>query len=142
MYLETYIFHITPEKNKKNLLASPGWPAGMKASSTASWITNFAPRLDAHLTFTMVTQPKCSARHTGIQVQTLGSQEEMYSRREDEEGDSEIVIPESFYLNVSNCLPEKGSFSVMGEITLMKPRSTRKGLCLLFHSLRVIVGDD
>lgn len=105
----------------------------MKASSTASWIAKFPERLEAELTFTRVSQPKCSTRHTSIQIQTLGSEEEMYSRREDEEGDSEIVIPESFYLNMSNCLPERDSFSVMAEITLRKPRSMT--MCLHSFSM-------
>ncbi|XP_041962885.1 CUB domain-containing protein 1a isoform X1 [Alosa sapidissima] len=119
---ETYIFHIAPMKDVTSVLASPGWPGGMKPYSTASWIATVPATLEVHLSFTKVSQPKCSVRHTSIQVQTLGSREEMYSRREDEVGDSEIVIPESFYLNMSNCLPEKNSFSVMAEITPMKPR--------------------
>lgn len=110
-------------KDVTSVLASPGWPGGMKPYSTASWIATVPATLEVHLSFTKVSQPKCSVRHTSIQVQTLGSREEMYSRREDEVGDSEIVIPESFYLNMSNCLPEKNSFSVMAEITPMKPRS-------------------
>ena len=96
----------------------------MKEYSTACWITSFPKKLDAHLTFTKVTQPKCSHRHTSIQVQTLGSQEEMYSRREDEEGESDITIHESFYLNMSNCQPERGSFSAMWETKLKRQRRT------------------
>ncbi|KAL2084864.1 hypothetical protein ACEWY4_020382 [Coilia grayii] len=119
---ETYIFMIKPERDTPSLLASPGWPGGMKPYSTASWITHFPEKLDAHLTFTKVSQPKCAHRHTSIQVQTLGSQEEMYSRQEDEEGDSEITIHESFYLNMSNCHPERGSFSAMWETKLKRHR--------------------
>lgn len=123
LYTETYIFYISPKKDETSLLASPGWPGGMKAFSTASWIVTFPERLEAQLTFTQVRQPKCTTRHTSIQVQTLGSEEEMYSRREDEEGDSEIVIPASFYLNMSNCLPKRDSFSVLAEVTLRRQRS-------------------
>lgn len=129
---ETYIFHISPKKDKTSLVASPGWPGGMKASSTASWIATFPEKMDAQLTFLQVNQPKCSSRHTSIQVKTLDSEEEMYSRREDEEGESEIEVPESFYLNVSNCLPERDSFSVMAEITLKKQKSRTTRLCFYY----------
>lgn len=78
--------------------------------------------------FANLSQPKCSNRHTNIRVQRMGSEEEDYSRREDEEAESEIVVSESFYLNMSNCMPERGRFSVITKITLRQ--STSKSLAL------------
>lgn len=75
--------------------------------------------------FANLSQPKCSKRHTNIKVQRIGSLEEDYSRREDEEAESEITVPESFYLNMSNCEPERGSFSVIARVTLQKSISKR-----------------
>uniref|UniRef100_A0A3P8V0P0 CUB domain containing protein 1a n=1 Tax=Cynoglossus semilaevis TaxID=244447 RepID=A0A3P8V0P0_CYNSE len=114
------------------LLATPGWPVGMKPYSTVSWIVSVPPRMEAHLMFDKLSQPKCTNRHTNIRVQRVGSREEDYSRREDEEAEQEIVVPAKFYLNMSNCLPEKGHFSLITKITLKDCKSKgclqRKGI--------------
>lgn len=73
--------------------------------------------------FANLSQPKCAVRHTSIRVQRFGCPEEDYSRREDEEAESEITVSESFYLNMSNCMPERGDFSVITKITLRKSKS-------------------
>lgn len=109
------------------LLATPGWPGGMKSQATASWIVTIPPKMDAHIMFPNLTQPKCSKRHTNIKVQALGRQEEFYSRREDEEVDNEITVSESFYLNMSNCMPERDDFTVITKITLQK---SKKWFCV------------
>ncbi|XP_022049889.2 CUB domain-containing protein 1a [Acanthochromis polyacanthus] len=120
---DRYIFTVSPSKDTPVLLATPGWPVGMKPSSTVSWIVDVPPKMDAHLMFANLTQPKCKARHTNIRVQRVGSPEEDYSRREDEETESEITISESFYLNMSNCMPERGDFSIITKITLQKAKN-------------------
>ncbi|XP_071757717.2 CUB domain-containing protein 1a isoform X1 [Centroberyx gerrardi] len=120
---ENYIFSVSPKKGVPVRLATPGWPAGMKSYSTVSWIVFVPDKMEAHLMFPSRNQPKCSNRHTNIRVQTLGSQEEMYSRREDEGADDEIIVSESFYLNMSNCMPERGNFSVITKITLQKNKN-------------------
>ncbi|KAM3834054.1 CUB domain-containing protein 1-like, partial [Diretmus argenteus] len=118
MISESYIFTVSPKKGVPVLLATPGWPEGMKSYSTVSWIVFVPPKMKALLMFTKLNQPKCSNRHTNIKVQSLGSLEEMYSRREDEPAELKITAHESFYLNMSNCMPETGSFSVVTQITL------------------------
>ena len=75
--------------------------------------------------FSNLSQPKCSNRHTNIRVQRVGCPEEDYSRREDEEAESEITVSEKFYLNMSNCMPERGDFSVITKITLRESKSNR-----------------
>lgn len=119
---ERYIFTISPKRDTPVLLASPGWPVGMKSYSTVSWIISVPPKMEAHLMFANLSQPKCSNRHTNIRVQRVGSPEEEYSRREDEEAESEITVTDNFYLNMSNCMPESGGghFSVIIQITLQK----------------------
>uniref|UniRef100_A0A8C4DVH3 CUB domain containing protein 1a n=1 Tax=Dicentrarchus labrax TaxID=13489 RepID=A0A8C4DVH3_DICLA len=120
---ERYIFTVSPKKDTPVLLATPGWAVGMKSYSTVSWIVSVPQRMEAHLMFANLSQPKCSNRHTNIRVQRLGSPEEDYSRREDEEADAEITVSESFYLNMSNCMPERGQFSVVTQITLQKSKN-------------------
>lgn len=120
---ERYIFTVYPMKGVPTLLATPSWPVGMKSYSTVSWIVDVPSKLEAHLMFDNISQPKCSNRHTGIRVQILGSLEEMYSRREDEEAGRKITVSESFYLNMSNCMPERGDFSVLTQITLHKDKN-------------------
>ncbi|KAG7270909.1 hypothetical protein CRUP_000268 [Coryphaenoides rupestris] len=120
---EKYIFTVSPKGSLPTLLASPGWPAGMEPYSTVSWIVKVPAKQEALLTFANLSQPKCSNRHANIRVQLLGSPEELYSRREDEEVDHRVVATRSFYLNMSNCMPETGQFSVLTEMTLRKSRN-------------------
>lgn len=117
---ERYIFNVSPKRDIPVLLASPGWPVGMRDYSTVSWIVSVPPKMEAHLMFANLSQPKCGKGHTNIRVQRVGSPEEDYSRREDEEAESEITVSESFYLNMSNCMAERGDFSVVTKITLQK----------------------
>ncbi|KAM9310155.1 CUB domain-containing protein 1a [Pholidichthys leucotaenia] len=117
---ERYIFNVSTEKNSPILVATPGWPVGMKSYSTVSWIVFVPSGMEAHVLFTNLSQPKCSNRHTSIKVRRFSSTEEEYSRREDEMPKRELTVSESFYLNMSNCMPERGNFSVMVNITLRK----------------------
>jgi len=57
------------------------------------------------------------------QVQPIGSKEETLSRREDEVLEDQVVA-ESFFLNMSNCLPNKGHFSALTKVTLQPKSST------------------
>ncbi|XP_022608932.1 CUB domain-containing protein 1-like [Seriola dumerili] len=120
---ERYIFTVSSKKDTPVLLATPGWPAGMKSYSTVSWIVSVPPKMKAHLMFANLSQPKCSNRHTNIRVQRVNRLEEDYSRREDEETESEIVVSEGFYLNMSNCMPERGHFSVITKLTLRESKN-------------------
>lgn len=133
-YSERYIFTVSSKKDTPVLLATPGWPVGMQSYSTVSWIVSVPPKMEAHLMFTNISQPKCSNRHTNIRVQRVGSLEEEYSRREDEDAGRELVVSDSFYLNMSNCMPERGHFSVITKITLQESKSKRRILqgCSLY----------
>uniref|UniRef100_A0A671W3X9 CUB domain containing protein 1a n=1 Tax=Sparus aurata TaxID=8175 RepID=A0A671W3X9_SPAAU len=122
---ERYIFSVSPKRDAPALLASPGWPEGMKSYSTVSWIVTVPQKMEARLMFANLSQPKCGNRHTNIRVQRVGRLEEDYSRREDEMPEEEITVSESFYLNMSNCMPERGEFSVITKITLQKSISKR-----------------
>ncbi|XP_077382589.1 CUB domain-containing protein 1-like isoform X2 [Festucalex cinctus] len=141
---ERYIFTVTPKKDSSLLLATPGWPAGMASYATVSWIVLLPPKTEAHLEFISLSQPKCESRHTNIRVQTFNSLEEDYSRREDEEAD-QISVYQSFYLNMSNCMPERGDFSVITKLTIQKNQvliiiaSVVAALVLLFVAVLVAV---
>lgn len=102
-------------------MATPGWPVGMKGYSTVSWVVSVPPNMEARLTFANLSQPKCSNQHTDISVQRVGRPTLDYSRREDEEAESELTVSGSFYLNMSNCRVERGRFSVLSKITLQVP---------------------
>ncbi|XP_035283894.1 CUB domain-containing protein 1 [Anguilla anguilla] len=117
---ESYIFTLSPKVGTPAVVSTPNWPNTMRPSSTASWVVLLPPQYGANVAFTNISQPKCRDRHTSIKVQTLGSLEEMFSRREDEKQVEELSVPDSFYLNTSNCLPEKGDFNLLTSITLEK----------------------
>lgn len=93
----------------------------MKPFSTVSWIVTLPSQYQAHVKFNVST-PKCKDRHTCVKVKVLGKEEELMSRREDEEVE-DLVVPHSFYLNLSNCLPEKDHFGVLTTIALEKKSS-------------------
>lgn len=95
----------------------------MKPSSTVSWIVTLPSQYQAELQFLNVSQPKCNDRHTAIKVRLLGQEEELMSRREDEVTEDSLVLPQSFYLNMSNCIPEDGQFKAMTRIILQQKTS-------------------
>ncbi|XP_061771845.1 CUB domain-containing protein 1-like [Nerophis ophidion] len=143
---ERYIFTVLPKKDTPILLATPGWPAGMESYATVSWIVSLPRKTEAHLMFVNLSQPKCANRHTNIRVQRIDSLEEDYSRREDEEAE-EVSVSENFYLNMSNCMPERGDFKVITKLTLRKSTSMMlvtiasvvAALVLLFIIVLVVV---
>lgn len=104
----------------------------MKPSSTVTWIVNVPSKMKAQLMFAKVTQPKCKSRHTSIKVQRVGRKEEEYSRREDENVERMITVSDSFFLNMSNCLPESREFNAIIKITLQKSKTA---FCMVIWSL-------
>uniref|UniRef100_A0A8C6UAG2 CUB domain-containing protein 1 n=1 Tax=Neogobius melanostomus TaxID=47308 RepID=A0A8C6UAG2_9GOBI len=112
---ETIIYRVTPDPKATTLLGTPNWPQGMSPSSTVSWVVTLPQNYEALLHFPNVSQPKCADDHTSICVKMLGYEEELMSRREDEPIDK-LTVPYSFYLNMSNCIPEGGTLgcSVVG----------------------------
>lgn len=117
---ETIIYRVSPKMSSPTLLATPNWPQGMKPSSTVSWIISLPSQYKAHMHFVNISQPKCMDRHTAIKVKMLGDDEEMMSRREDEQAEDKLTVPRSFYLNMSNCIPEEGHFGAVTEIVLQR----------------------
>ncbi|XP_072226330.1 CUB domain-containing protein 1 [Leuresthes tenuis] len=117
---DTIIYRVSPKVNSPTLLATPNWPQGMNPSTTISWIITFPSLYRADVLFVNISQPKCADRHTGIKVQMLGYEEELLSRREDEPAERNLMVPQSFYLNMSNCVLEEGNFGVVTKIVLQK----------------------
>ncbi|XP_061123640.1 CUB domain-containing protein 1 [Syngnathus typhle] len=115
---ETIIYQISPQMSSPTLLATPNWPKGMRPSSTVSWIVSLPSGYKARVQFVKVSQPKCNDRHTAIKVKMLDSEEEILSRREDEKTDDVLLVPRSFYLNMSNCIPDDGNFGAVTKIVL------------------------
>ncbi|KAL0984945.1 hypothetical protein UPYG_G00150820 [Umbra pygmaea] len=120
---DRYIFTVYPKSGHPTLLATPGWPAGMTPYSTVSWIVSVPSKHKARLVFTNINQPNCSDSHTAMSVQSLGSLKQVYSQREDKKANREITVAQSFYLNMSNCMPVTGTFSVLTQITLHKEQN-------------------
>lgn len=98
----------------------------MKPFSTVSWIITFPSQYKAQLRFVNVSQPKCEEAHTFINVKELNEVKELISRSENEEAIEDLMVSQSFYLNMSNCEPEKGHFAAMTQIVLQK--KTRKNM--------------
>lgn len=116
---ETMIYNINPKATTPTLLATPNWPDGMRPSSTLSWIVNVPSGYKAHLQFNS-SRPKCKNHHAYIKVKKLGEEEEIYSRREDEQKEEELIVDKSFFLNMSNCIPESEHFATLTKIVLQK----------------------
>lgn len=109
------------------VLATPNWPQGMRPSSTVSWIVTLPSQYQADVQFVNISQPKCNDRHTAIKVKMLGQEEEIMSRREDEQAEDKLLVPQSFYLNMSNCITEEGQFGAVAKIVLQKKSSKQAG---------------
>lgn len=125
---EHYIFTVLPKKDIPVLLATPAWPLGMKAYTTVSWFFSFPAQLEAHVNFTNVSQLTCKNRPAYIKLQREQSHDKMYSWQD--QNPKDVVVSESFYLNMSNCLPVKGTFSVISQVTLHTGKSTKSSLIL------------
>lgn len=102
----------------------------MRSFSTVSWIVTLPSQYKAALQFVNISQPKCNDRHTSIKVKMLGQEEEIMSRREDEEAEDQLIVPRSFYLNMSNCIPEEGQFGAVSQIVLQKNSREHAGIFL------------
>lgn len=120
---ERYIFTVSPKKDIPVLLATPAWPLGMKAYATVSWFISFPAQLEAHVSFTNVSQLTCKNRPAYIKLHKQQSQDKMYSWQD--QNPKDVVVSEGFYLNMSNCLPVKGAFSVVTQVTLRIGKSTK-----------------
>lgn len=132
--LETIIYRVSPRTSSPTLMATPNWPQGMAPFSTVSWIVTLPSQHQAALHFVNISQPKCRDRHTSIKVKMLDQEEEIMSRREDEEAEDRLDVPQSFYLNMSNCIPEEGQFGAVAKISLQKKSSE--------HGRRTIAARD
>ncbi|MFT7812425.1 CUB domain-containing protein 1 [Arapaima gigas] len=118
---ETYVLTVVPGTNSPALLATPGWPQGMPPNSTVSWVVQLPPQQQAELLLTSDGQPKCAVGHSSIVVQALDSSKPMLSRNEGEMFRVErLTTSDSFYVKVSNCVPENGAFSMLTKITMQK----------------------
>uniref|UniRef100_A0A3P9M052 CUB domain containing protein 1a n=1 Tax=Oryzias latipes TaxID=8090 RepID=A0A3P9M052_ORYLA len=115
-FLEGLIYTVIPDLSSVTTLVTPNWPNGMKKFSTVSWIVRVPDQYKALLKFVNVSRPKCSKLHANILVQMLGQEEELLSRQEGEEIQKELVVSNTFYLNMSNCKPETGHFSLLTDI--------------------------
>ncbi|XP_016342311.1 CUB domain-containing protein 1-like isoform X2 [Sinocyclocheilus anshuiensis] len=135
---EHYIFTVAPKMDNPTVLATPAWPSGMKASSTVSWIVNLEPQFKSNLKFRNVSQPKCKEVHTNIAVQTIRSQTTLYSTKKDEKM-KDLLVPESFYLNMTNCKSPTGAFRAMMEITLQNSTSKLLGIILSIVGVVLVI---
>ncbi|XP_073702729.1 CUB domain-containing protein 1a [Garra rufa] len=133
---EHYIFTVAPKMDNPTMLATPSWPSGMKPSSTVSWIVNLEPQFKGNLKFVNVSQPKCKEVHTNIAVQTISSQTMLYTTKKDEKI-KDLLVPESFYLNMTNCKSPTGAFRAVMEIT--QQNSTSKLLAIILSVVGVVL---
>ncbi|KAG7336233.1 hypothetical protein KOW79_000926 [Hemibagrus wyckioides] len=125
---ENYIFTVLPKKDIPVLLATPAWPLGMKSYATVSWFVSFPAQLEAHVSFTNVSQLTCKNRPAYIKLQRLQSHDKMYSWQD--QNPKDVVVSDSFYLNMSNCLPVKGAFSVVSQVILHTGKSVLLSIIL------------
>uniref|UniRef100_A0A8C2GC65 CUB domain containing protein 1a n=1 Tax=Cyprinus carpio TaxID=7962 RepID=A0A8C2GC65_CYPCA len=135
---EHYIFTVAPKMDNPTMLATPAWPSGMKASSTVSWIVNLEPQFKSNVKFRNVSQPKCKEVHTNIAVQTIRSQTTLYSTKTDVKI-KDLLVPESFYLNMTNCKSPTGAFRAMMEVTLQNSTNELLGIILSIVGVVLVI---
>uniref|UniRef100_A0AAY4BMG4 CUB domain containing protein 1a n=1 Tax=Denticeps clupeoides TaxID=299321 RepID=A0AAY4BMG4_9TELE len=131
---ETGLYSHVPTISSPTLLATPGWPDGMAASSTASWLVQLPDQYDANLVLANISQPKCGVGQTSIRVQQLDTNEVVLSSTGGGDGEDQVKLSSSFSVRMSNCRPQQGGFSSLGRISLEK-----KGKMLMNIILAVLV---
>ncbi|KAI5106438.1 CUB domain-containing protein 1 precursor [Silurus meridionalis] len=134
---EHYIFTVLPKKDIPVLLATPAWPLGMKDYATVSWFVSFPAQLEANVSFPNVSQLTCKNRPAYIKLHRQRSQDKMYSWQD--QNPKNVVLSESFYLNMSNCLPLKGGFSVVSQVTLHTGKSVLLSIILSVVSVVLLL---
>ncbi|XP_018621445.1 CUB domain-containing protein 1 [Scleropages formosus] len=118
---EAYVLTVFPGTDSPALLATPSWPQGMLPNSTVSWVVLLPPQQQAELLLTSKSQPRCAAGSSSVVVQALGSSKPMLRRGEGELAQVErVTASESFYVNVSNCMPKQGALSMLTKITVQR----------------------
>ncbi|XP_048009343.1 CUB domain-containing protein 1-like isoform X2 [Megalobrama amblycephala] len=135
---EHYIFTVAPKMDNPTVLATPAWPSGMKPSSNVSWIINMEPQLKSNLKFMNVSQPECIEVYTNIAVQTILPQTMVYSTKKDE-NINDVLVPESFYLNMTNCKSPTGNFRAMMEIRLQSNKNKLLGIILSIVGIMLMI---
>ena len=55
-------------------------------------------------------------------------------QREDQPAEDKLLVPQSFYLNMTNCIPEEGHFAAVTTIVLQK-KTSKKALVSAFLEL-------
>ncbi|XP_060725820.1 CUB domain-containing protein 1a [Tachysurus vachellii] len=125
---ESYIFTVLPKKDIPVLLGTPSWPLGMKSYTTVSWSILFPAQLEAYVSFPSVSQLTCKNRPAYIKLHRQQSHDKMYSWQD--QNPKDVVVSQNFYLNMSNCLPVKGAFSVVSQITLHLGKSVLLSIIL------------
>ncbi|XP_028820692.1 CUB domain-containing protein 1-like [Denticeps clupeoides] len=131
---EGMVYQLSPTISSPTLLATPGWPDGMAASSTASWLVQLPDQYDANLVLANISQPKCGVGQTSIRVQQLDTNEVVLSSTGGGDGEDQVKLSRSFSVRMSNCRPQQGGFSSLGRISLEK-----KGKMLMNIILAVLV---
>nr|XP_020464092.1 CUB domain-containing protein 1 [Monopterus albus] len=120
---ERYLFTVSSKKDTPVLLATPPVP----------------PNMEAHLVFANLSQPKCHNHHTDISVKKVNHVKLDHIHRGDEEAKSELIVSESFYLNMSNCNPKRGHFSVITKITLQNKNNNLLTIILSVVAAVVVI---
>ncbi|XP_066531416.1 CUB domain-containing protein 1 [Hoplias malabaricus] len=123
---ETMIYTMSVSNSVQ--FGTPNWPGAMKSDSTVSWIITIPEDSSAELLLLNLSQPRCHQSHTMVAIQKLDSKE-WKSFREDDQFESKYSIPSSFYLNMSNCEPERGAFAALTKVSLEK--KSRKLLSII-----------
>ncbi|KAM6899981.1 CUB domain-containing protein 1, partial [Xenentodon cancila] len=114
---ESIIYRVNPATNSPTLLATPNWPGGMKPYSKISWIVTLPSQYKAQVMFVNLSLSTCD-KTTAINMKMLGYKEELMGSNGQTE--DKLLVPQSFYINMSNCLPVKGQFGTMTQIVLQK----------------------
>lgn len=113
---------MSPLISSPALLVTPNWPGAMTPDSTVSWVVHVPEEYSVQLCFSNVSRPECRVNHAEVKIQGLNSHVER-SFREDAQLLPEHDVPGSFYLNMSNCEPEEGTFAILSKISLQKKSS-------------------
>uniref|UniRef100_A0A4W3ITY4 CUB domain-containing protein 1 n=1 Tax=Callorhinchus milii TaxID=7868 RepID=A0A4W3ITY4_CALMI len=110
---ENYIFYVVSDDSPVYLL-TPNGELGMPHQGTASWNIVVPADHKAELTFVSSSMPECEIGHTSVTIiEQMEHTDTSTWRETDTLPTNPVNLLGTFWVNVSNCVPERGRHSFL-----------------------------
>uniref|UniRef100_A0A4W3I9J0 CUB domain-containing protein n=1 Tax=Callorhinchus milii TaxID=7868 RepID=A0A4W3I9J0_CALMI len=116
---ENYIFYVVSDDSPVYLL-TPNGELGMPHQGTASWNIVVPADHKAELTFVSSSMPECEIGHTSVTIiEQMEHTDTSTWRETDTLPTNPVNLLGTFWVNVSNCVPERGRFKILFKVVII-----------------------